>query len=127
MYFVPIDEKYYRMREDELDSRIWDAKNALGERVVILGHHYQRDDVIKFADYRGDSCQVVATYKRPTAWGTGAQYTWVKRCSSRQYFTVFNGDTCCCTDDYVNSAAPLPLAREDKDCSAGSVWLQTAS
>lgn len=55
MYFVPIDEKYYRMRADELDARIAAAKHDLGDRLVILGHHYQSDEVIKFADYRGDS------------------------------------------------------------------------
>src|SRR5688572_22316745 len=35
--------------------RIEAAKAALGDRLVILGHHYQRDEVIRFADYTGDS------------------------------------------------------------------------
>src|ERR1043165_9519932 len=43
------------LTDDELDGRIRDARSALGERLVILGHHYQRDEVIKFADVRGDS------------------------------------------------------------------------
>jgi quinolinate synthase len=38
-----------------MDARLAAAKTALGRRVVILGHHYQRDEVIKFADYTGDS------------------------------------------------------------------------
>jgi quinolinate synthase len=38
-----------------MDARIAAAKAALGSRLVILGHHYQRDEVIKFADYTGDS------------------------------------------------------------------------
>ncbi|MGF1573290.1 MAG: quinolinate synthase NadA [Sumerlaeia bacterium] len=39
----------------ELHERLQDLKATLGNRVVILGHHYQRDDVITYADRRGDS------------------------------------------------------------------------
>ncbi len=38
-----------------MDERIAAARRALGREVVILGHHYQRDEVIRFADYTGDS------------------------------------------------------------------------
>jgi quinolinate synthase len=41
-----------------LADRIRDAKAALGERVMLLGHHYQRDQVIEFADARGDSFEL---------------------------------------------------------------------
>src|SRR5215210_3084178 len=51
----PLPSTYLRLPEAELDLRIAAAKAALGRRVVILGHHYQRDEVIKFADYIGDS------------------------------------------------------------------------
>ncbi|MEP7184849.1 MAG: quinolinate synthase NadA, partial [Rhodanobacter sp.] len=44
--------------DDEMDARIAAAKVKLGDRVVILGHHYQRDEVIKFADYIGDSLKL---------------------------------------------------------------------
>jgi len=53
---------------DELDRRIAAAKEALGERVFILGHHYQRDEVIKWADARGDSFKLsVLAQERPEA------------------------------------------------------------
>jgi quinolinate synthase len=38
-----------------MDQRIREAKDALGKECVILGHHYQRDEVVRFADYCGDS------------------------------------------------------------------------
>jgi quinolinate synthase len=46
---------YAEMDGEELDRRIAAAKATLGEHLVILGHHYQRDEIIKYADYRGDS------------------------------------------------------------------------
>jgi quinolinate synthase len=39
----------------ERDARIWDLRRQLGDRLTILGHHYQRDEVIQFADFQGDS------------------------------------------------------------------------
>jgi quinolinate synthase len=50
-----IPQFYATMDGEELDRRITAAKSTLGERLVILGHHYQRDEIIKYADYRGDS------------------------------------------------------------------------
>ena len=50
-----IPQFYAEMSGKELDQRIATARATLGERLVILGHHYQRDEIIKYADYRGDS------------------------------------------------------------------------
>jgi quinolinate synthase len=51
----PLPERYVGLSDEEMDVRIGAAKATLGRRLVILGHHYQRDEVIKFADYTGDS------------------------------------------------------------------------
>jgi quinolinate synthase len=61
----PLPEAYLGLSDEEMDARIAAAKASLGRRLVILGHHYQRDEVIKFADYTGDSyklAQQVATH-----------------------------------------------------------------
>jgi quinolinate synthase len=50
-----IPREYALMPQEELDRRIAAARAALGERLVILGHHYQRDEIIQYADARGDS------------------------------------------------------------------------
>ena len=50
-----LPEKYLGLPDAEMDVRITAARAKLGNRLVILGHHYQRDEVIKYADYTGDS------------------------------------------------------------------------
>ena len=50
-----LPETYLGLSDAEMDARISAARHMLGSRLVILGHHYQRDEVIKFADYTGDS------------------------------------------------------------------------
>jgi quinolinate synthase len=56
----PLPEKYLGLSGDEMDARIAAARARLGNRLVILGHHYQRDEVIKFADYMGDSFRLAS-------------------------------------------------------------------
>jgi quinolinate synthase len=64
----PLPERYVGLADDEMDRRIAAAKGKLGRRVVILGHHYQRDEVIKFADYTGDSYKLAGQVsKHPDA------------------------------------------------------------
>lgn len=63
-----LPDEYRRASAAELDLRIRAAKHALGERVVVLGHFYQRDEVIQYADFVGDSFQLAQAAKtRPAA------------------------------------------------------------
>ena len=50
-----IPSEYLHYTAEELDQRIGEARNKLGNSVTILGHHYQREEVIKYADFQGDS------------------------------------------------------------------------
>jgi quinolinate synthase len=64
----PLTERYTAASPDELASRIDAAKAALGDRLFILGHHYQRDEIIRWADARGDSYRLsVLAQQRPQA------------------------------------------------------------
>ncbi|MGC9393798.1 MAG: quinolinate synthase NadA [Anaerolineae bacterium] len=51
MKIQPVD----KATDNDPETRIREVKAALGDQLVILGHHYQRDAVIAFADFRGDS------------------------------------------------------------------------
>ncbi|PCI04903.1 MAG: quinolinate synthase [Gammaproteobacteria bacterium] len=51
-------QAYTLLDDDDCESRILRAREALGERLVILGHHYQRDEVFKHADFTGDSLKL---------------------------------------------------------------------
>jgi quinolinate synthase len=64
----PLPERYLGLSDEEMDARITAARAKLGRRLVILGHHYQRDEVIKFADYTGDSFKLAGEIaKHPDA------------------------------------------------------------
>ncbi|MFH1746621.1 MAG: quinolinate synthase NadA [Planctomycetota bacterium] len=66
LYQLPLAPEYTNLSEAELRAGIQAARDQLGKRLVILGHHYQQDDVIAFADFTGDSlklAQVAAAQK----------------------------------------------------------------
>jgi quinolinate synthase len=54
----PLPPIYGELSDVELRIRIQQAKETLGRRLVILGHHYQQDAVIEFADFVGDSFEL---------------------------------------------------------------------
>jgi quinolinate synthase len=66
----PIPRSYTQLSPAEARASIAARKAELGDKLVILGHHYQQDDVIRFADVTGDSFQL----SREAAKLTHAQY-----------------------------------------------------
>ena len=50
-----IPSEYWDLGADELVERVAVARKKLGSKLIVLGHHYQREDIIQFADFRGDS------------------------------------------------------------------------
>jgi quinolinate synthase len=55
---TPLPSEYARAEIDELQRRIAEHKKQLGSKLCVLGHHYQRDEVIQFADFTGDSLKL---------------------------------------------------------------------
>jgi len=60
-------QSYKGLSNDELRQRIIEGKRQLGRRLLILGHHYQQDEVIEHADLTGDSLQLSQLAARETA------------------------------------------------------------
>ncbi|MFS0794271.1 quinolinate synthase NadA [Microbacterium sp. 1P10AE] len=58
-----LPREYREASDDELDARVRAAKATLGDRVVVLGHFYQREEVVRHADYVGDSFQLANAAK----------------------------------------------------------------
>ncbi len=51
----PLPREISELTPAETDERISNVRRLIGEDLIILGHHYQRDEIIKWADFRGDS------------------------------------------------------------------------
>ncbi len=69
----PIPDRYHRLGEAELGDHIHERKAQLGSDLVILGHHYQQDQVIQFADFTGDSFKLSQLASEKVR-QTGAKY-----------------------------------------------------
>ena len=66
----PLPEIYTRLSDPELRLRIQSARESLGRKLIILGHHYQQDSIVDFADFTGDSFEL----SRKAADQTDAKY-----------------------------------------------------
>ncbi|MBB6450076.1 quinolinate synthase [Geomicrobium halophilum] len=60
-------DTYQKLSEQKLKERAQVAREKLGERLFIPGHHYQRDEIIEFADETGDSLQLAQSSAKTTA------------------------------------------------------------
>lgn len=58
LYQPPIPARYSTLTDDQIVAGVLARKRELGPRLVILGHHYQQDEVIRFADFTGDSLKL---------------------------------------------------------------------
>jgi quinolinate synthase len=70
IYQPPLPPKYASFSEEEMRIQIAERKAMFGKRLVILGHHYQQDDVIAFADFVGDSFKLsqLAAAQKEAEW-----------------------------------------------------------
>jgi quinolinate synthase len=53
-----LPDHYSQLSVSEMEKKIWDIKNKLQDRLFIPAHHYQKDEVVQFADVTGDSLQL---------------------------------------------------------------------
>ena len=58
IYQQPLPEPYPKLTDGELTARIARAKEQLGRDVLVLAHHYQRPEIVRFGDFRGDSLKL---------------------------------------------------------------------
>ncbi|CAM4143261.1 quinolinate synthetase [Bacillus manliponensis] len=59
-----LPERYRTMPVEEMEARVREIKEALGEKLFIPGHHYQKDEVVQFSDSTGDSLQLAQVAAR---------------------------------------------------------------
>jgi quinolinate synthase len=114
-----IPGEYRDLESPELIRRTGAAKAKLAERVVILGHHYQRDDIIRFADERGDSFKLAR-------WAAGnARAEYIVFCGV--HFMAESADILCASRQQVilpNTSAGCSMADMASAEEARSCWAE---
>ncbi|MCK4658953.1 MAG: quinolinate synthase NadA [Phycisphaerae bacterium] len=58
LFQPPLPSRYAEMTQEQMADEITRRRRAIGRRLVILGHHYERDEVLRFADFTGDSLKL---------------------------------------------------------------------
>lgn len=114
--------RYDAWSAEEKIEATWRAKRALGGRVAILGHHYQKDEVIQFADFRGDSLEL----SRRAVQVPEAQY--IVFCGV--YFMAETAAVLCAPDQTViqpqiEATCPMALMADSEDVP--QAWSALAS
>ncbi|HKO22702.1 MAG TPA: quinolinate synthase NadA, partial [Candidatus Eisenbacteria bacterium] len=90
---LTVPEPYLELDDAALEARIREAKARLGSSLVVLGHHYQRDDVIQHADVTGDS------YKLARLGAERTDATWIVFCGV--HFMAESADVLCAPHQQV--------------------------
>jgi len=109
--------EYAHLSDKEVNERIEALKAKLGKDLVILGHHYMTDEVIRFADFRGDSLGL----SRRAAKAKDAKY--IVFCG-----VTFMAETAAmlCTSEQIvvlpAREAPCPMARMADVADASLAW-----
>jgi quinolinate synthase len=114
--------RYDAWTEEQKLAATWRAKRAMGNRVVILGHHYQNDQVIQFADFRGDSLEL----SRRAADVRDAQY--IVFCGV--YFMAETAAVLCAPEQIViqpQIEATCPMALMASSDDVPSAWAALSS
>jgi len=119
---MDLPEEYSRMSDTESAERIRQAKKTLGSSVTILAHYYQRDEVVRFADFCGDSLEL----SRCAAQTEQAKY--IIFCGV--YFMAETAATLCQPDQVVIQPvleATCPMALMANAADAEEAWVKIAS
>ena len=117
-----VPTRYLKLTPEEISEGIAFARNEIGEKAVLLGHHYQRDDVIEYADFTGDS------YKLSKMAAAAKDAKWIIFCGV--HFMAETADILARDDQAVilpNLAAGCSMADMADEDSVEAAWEELVS